>query len=292
MLKSREELIDNKPSDIKVNHTNYSLLMTVYDKEKPEFLYQSIQSIVDQTVKTDDFVLVCDGKLNKALENVINEFEKNYPTVFNVIKLEKNVGIGEATNIGLKHCKNELIAKMDSDDISHRDRCAIQLDLFNKYPNLSIIGTDISEFEDEVDNIVSIRSLPPSHEKICTFAKRRSPFNNQTIMYKKQDVLTAGGYSPYVRCEDYDLFVRVISAGFQTMNINKSLVNYRLTDDSFKKRASFKNTKSFISVRWKIYKSGYSSFFDFFIPCLGQICISVLPITIIKRIYKKFLRKM
>ncbi len=275
----------------KGNYSNYSVLMAVYNKEKPEFLYQSIQSIINQTVKTDDFVLVCDGELTKALDDVICEFKNNHPTVFNVLKLERNVGIGNATNIGLKHCKNDLIAKMDSDDISHKDRCAIQLDFFNKHTDLSIVGTDISEFEDEINNIVSVRSLPANHEKICTFAKRRSPFNNQTIMYKKQDILVAGGYSSYARCEDYDLFVRVISSGFKTMNINKPLVSYRLTSDSFKKRASFKNTKSFISVRWKIYKSGYNSFYDFLITCFTQVVISFLPLRIRKWFYREFLRK-
>ena len=102
---------------------NYSVLMSVYHKEKAEFLREALDSIWNQTVQTDDFVLVCDGPLNEELDSVIAEHEKAHPGVLHVIRLEKNGGLGNALNIGIKQCKNELIARMDSDDISYPDRC-------------------------------------------------------------------------------------------------------------------------------------------------------------------------
>lgn len=274
-----------------INYAEYSVLMSVYEKENPEFLNQSVQSMLNQTKKTNDFVLVCDGILNDALYRVVDNFCKEYPEVFNVIQLNSNLGIGSAANIGLSQCKNELVAKMDSDDISHKNRCAIQLAAFNEHPDITIIGTDISEFEGDIDNISSVRCLPAQHQEIYKFAKRRSPFNNQTIMFKKKSIMAVGGYSSLKRCEDYDLFVRVLSAGYKAMNINQPLVSYRLTPNAIRRRGTLVNTKSFILVRWKIFKSGYSSFLDFLIPCLAQLALNIMPIRLQKYIYRKFLRK-
>lgn len=275
----------------KTKDTTYSVLMSVYHREKPEYLRQSIQSMLDQTAMTNDFVLVCDGKLTDNLYKVINAYEEKYPDIFNVVHIDKNMGVGYAANIGLSHCKNELVAKMDSDDISNKKRCELQLEVFNKHPDITLVGTSINEFEGEPDNIVSVRSLPTSHEEICRFAKRRSPFNNQTIMFKKTDIITVGGYASINRCEDYDLFVRILDAGYKSININKPLVNYRLTSDTFKRRGTLENTKNFISIRWNIYKRGYSSFIDFVLPSLTQIFILILPIKLRKLIYKVFLRE-
>ena len=101
----------------------YSVLMSVYKKEKAEFLKEAIESIQKQSKKTDDFVLVCDGELNESLDKVILDKKEEMGDVLNVIRLKENVGLGKALNVGLEYCKNEYIARMDSDDISVPDRC-------------------------------------------------------------------------------------------------------------------------------------------------------------------------
>lgn len=102
---------------------NYSVLMSVYFKESPEYLKQAIESIQAQTVPTDDFVLVCDGPLNDALDAVIAAKQQEMGSALNVVRLARNGGLGNALNKGIKHCKNELVARMDSDDIAYFDRC-------------------------------------------------------------------------------------------------------------------------------------------------------------------------
>ena len=104
-------------------YTNYSVLMSVYFKEKPDFLRQSMESILNQTVKTNNFILVCDGPLNEGLDAVIAEMQTKFGEVLHVVRLEKNGGLGNALNEGMKHCKNELVARMDSDDISKSIDC-------------------------------------------------------------------------------------------------------------------------------------------------------------------------
>ena len=104
-------------------YREYSVLMSVYHKEKPEYLRQAIESIQSQTLPTDDFVLVCDGPLNPELDAVIVTKQQEMGDSLNVVRLAKNGGLGNALNEGIKHCKNELVARMDSDDIAYPDRC-------------------------------------------------------------------------------------------------------------------------------------------------------------------------
>ena len=126
--------------------SEYSALMSVYHKEKPEYLKQAIESIQAQTLLTDDFVLVCDGPLNDALDGVISAKQQEMGTVLNVVRLTKNGGLGNALNEGIKHCKNELIARMDNDDIAYPDRCEKQLAVFDEHPEVSICSGIVEEF--------------------------------------------------------------------------------------------------------------------------------------------------
>lgn len=269
---------------------NYSVLMSVYYKEKAEFLRASIKSMLDQTVPPDDFVIVCDGSLTAELDKTINEFCSQKPTLFQIVRSEKNVGIGAAANLGLKYCKNDLVAKMDSDDISRPDRCERQLKVFRQIPELAIVGGQLSEFEDTPEHVVAIRKVPLNHEDILTFSKRRMPFNNQTVMYRKQAVFEAGGYSPLKRCEDYDLYVRMLRKGYFVNNLPQVLVDYRLNKEALQRRGMMTNFKAFTIVRWRMYRSGFSSLIDFLIPCLAQLFISLSPYKLKAAFYKRWLR--
>ena len=173
---------------------DYSVLMSVYYKEKAEYLKTAMRSMFDQTFPTNDFVLVCDGKLTDDLNAVINEMKNAYPDILNVIRLPQNSGLGNALNEGLKYCKYELVARMDSDDISLRDRCEKQIKFFEKYSELSIISGTVIEFENKIDNIVGKRLLPTTNEEIKKFMKKRNPFNHPAVMFKKTAVEKSGGY--------------------------------------------------------------------------------------------------
>ena len=118
--------------------TPYSVLMSVYFKESPEYLRTSIESIRGQSASTNDFVVVCDGPLTSELDAVLEEEQEKFGSVLHVLRLEKNEGLGNALNKGLKLCKNELVARMDSDDISRPERCEKQIELFERYPEISL----------------------------------------------------------------------------------------------------------------------------------------------------------
>lgn len=118
---------------------NYSVLMSVYSKEKAKYLRESIDSMLNQTVPPQDFVVVCDGILGDELYQVIYEKKQQQSECFQIVQLPENRGLGEALKEGLAYCRNELVARMDSDDISAPKRCEWQLNAF-KEKNVSIVG--------------------------------------------------------------------------------------------------------------------------------------------------------
>lgn len=230
--------MDNKGMEIK-----YSVLMSVYYKENAEYLRAAMDSIWEQTVKTDDFVLVCDGILTQELNAVVAEMEKEHSEL-QVIRLEKNGGLGNALNKGIKHCKNDLVARMDSDDISRLDRCERQIGIFSIHPEISIVSGIVEEFTTSTEIVETRRVLPEEQEDILAFAKKRNPFNHPCVMYKKSAVEAAGGYQDFYLLEDYFLWVRMLQRGYVGYNLQEPLLWMRAGAEMYRRRSGWKYAKS------------------------------------------------
>lgn len=267
---------------------NYSILMTVYKGEDPQFFIEAIDSMLAQTVKTDDFVIVCDGPLTPELDKVIDDYTAANEGLFNIVRLEENKGVGYASAQGVLQCKNELIAKMDSDDISHPDRCEKQLACFEKEPALAVVGSYILEFQNDEPERTSIRKVPITQEKIFKYSKSRSPFNNPTVMYRKSVLLAVGNYTDLRRCEDYELYTRILHAGHITMNIPECLLDYRIAGNTYSKRNNYIYIKQ---SRMMSYKLGHSNMFDVFIACASHLAVCILPVKVRAFIYEKLIRR-
>ena len=274
-----------------MNNMDYSVLMSVYAKEKPEYLRQSMQSMFDQTVPTNDFVLVCDGSLTDELDKVIYGFKKLYPKILGIIRIKENKGLGIALNVGLRFCKNELVARMDSDDISRKDRCEKQLAIFENEPDIDIVSGTVEEFVDTPRNIIAKRVLPEYHKDIVNFAKFRSPFNHPCVMFKKSAVMAAGGYRDLKYCEDYYLWVRMIINGARGYNISEPILRMRSGDDMYKRRGG----KIYASNQKKLlrymYKSRFIIFSEYIINYTVRMVSCFIPSGSRKTIYQKFLRR-
>ncbi|MGX7058994.1 glycosyltransferase [Vagococcus humatus] len=268
----------------------YSVLMSLYIKEKPEYLTEAIESMVNQTLKPDEIIIVKDGPITFQLQEVLDHFTNRYPNLFNIIGYETNRGLGLALNFGLNHCKNDLVARMDTDDISKLDRCEKQVLFFENHPEISILGSAIDEFNGNINNITGRRVVPITSDEIYTFAKRRSAFNHPTVMYKKSDVLKFGGYDDLKRNQDVDLFGRMLYGGCLASNFENSLLWFRADDDLAKRRKSWENSRSYINTIKKFWKMGYASFVDYLVVAMGQSIMYICPIGLQKILYKKFLR--
>lgn len=272
-------------------YTNYSVLMSVYYKEKPEYLKQAIESIQNQTISTDDFVLVCDGQLSSELNQVIKEKQLEMGNNLNVVRLEKNGGLGNALNEGIKQCKNELVARMDSDDIAYQTRCEKQLGVFNSHPEVSICSGIVEEFTITPD-AVDARRVPPEHnEEIIEFAKKRNPFNHPCVMYKKSAVEAVGSYQDFYLLEDYYLWLRMLMAGYQGYNIQEPLLHMRAGSELYKRRAGWKYAKTQTRLFRFMKDKGFISEKRYVKSCVIRSGSALAPNWLRKMMFERVLRK-
>lgn len=275
----------------KSSYPRYSALMSVYTKDKTEYLEFSIQSMLDQTVPPSEFVLVKDGPISAELSHVIQKFEDSNPSLFHVVALPQNVGLGPALAIGVKECHNELVARMDSDDYSVPERCQKELDCFLKDPHLDAVGCNVNEFIDDVGTVTAHRVVPECHKEIYKFAKRRCPLIHPTIIFKKSAVLQCGNYQNIRLCEDYDLLVRMLKHGSKFYNVQQYLFYVRVDKEVYKRRGGVCYAQTMVSFKRGMYRTGFSSFQDFFISAGGHLLVCLMPNVLRGLFYKAFLRK-
>lgn len=281
-------MIDSELSKIK-----YSVLMSVYNKESIDSLRESMDSVFNQTIICNEFVLIEDGPLTDELDSLIEKYKKKYNSILKIVKLEKNVGLGLALNRGITECRNELIARFDSDDISVKDRCEKQLREFVNNPNLDLIGSNHIEFVDSIKNKESYtyKNLPCSNEEIKKYARKRNPFSHSAVMYKKSKVLEAGNYRSYYYVEDYDLWVRMIKNNCICQNINEYLSYVKVSEDLYKRRGGIKYLKSLMKFKNEQLKTGFYSFGDYIKSSFAHIVVCLMPGSLRQLVYKKLLRK-
>lgn len=268
----------------------FSVLMSIYYKEKPEYFDRAMKSIWDeQTIKPNEIILVFDGPLTDELYLYIDKWKEKIGKLLKTFPLEKNVGLGDALNIGIKYCSNELIARMDTDDISSPHRFEKQLKIF-KEKEIDVCSAFISEFEDDENNIISYRKIPEEHNDIIKYSKTRSPINHIPVMFKKTAIEKAGGYKKMMLLEDYFLWVRLILRGAQFYNIQESLANVRSGCEQLKRRRGLKYAISEFNLQKEFLKIGFVTPLEFIRNLCIRTTAKMLPFFIIKVIYS-FLRK-
>ena len=272
-------------------YEKYSVLMSVYFKEKPEYLTQAIESIQAQTFPTDDFVLVCDGLLSEELDAVIDVKQREMGQTLNVVRLAKNVGLGNALNEGIKHCKHELVARMDSDDIAYPDRCEKQITVFNIHPEVSICSGVGEVFTTDPDTVDTRRVPPETNAEIVEFAKKRNPFNHPCVMYKKSAVEAVGSYQDFYLLEDYYLWLRMLMAGCQGYNIQEPLLHMRAGSDMYLRRAGWKYAKTQAKLFKFMKQQGFIRNGQYIKSCLVRSGSALAPNWLRKFMFKKVLRK-
>lgn len=268
----------------------YSVLTTIYAKENPDYLKQSIDSMLAQTIPPNQYVLVEDGPLTPELEAVINQYSTKY-SIFKIIKLAVNSGCGPASIAGMKACTNDLIARIDSDDISLPNRCELELAMFEKEPDLVVVGSDMYEFEEDPNHITAIKKMPTTPDKIYQFGKRRNPFNHSTVMMRKSLVEKYGGYAPIRRALDLELFTKLLLNGCKCRNIAKPLVKFRAGHARMERRKNWSNLKCDLSVYKRNYEQKYMSLLDYGYVVFRQIVLFIMPVRIANTIYNKLYRQ-
>ena len=265
--------------------------MSIYYKEKPEYLRQCFDSLLNQTVQANEWVIVKDGPLTEELEQVLHEYENKNPNLIKYVTFEKNQGLGLALRAGVPACSNELIARMDTDDICREDRFEVQLKEFLKDHNLDICGSHIKEFDENPEKCHSIRKVPLNNEEIIQYQRRRSAYNHVTVMFKKNSVLKSGNYEDAPLMEDDMLWTRMILAKCKGKNVDEYLVYVRTGLSMIERRGGWSYFKKYKASRKKVYELGLASYWDYIYTLIVQLIVALVPTSIRKFVFEKALRE-
>ena len=293
-MKKEKAIITNQTIDNEVKknkYPKYSVLMSVYYKENPEWFDKSIKCMFEQTIKPSEFVLVEDGKLTKELYEIVEKYKTEYLNKFKVVELEKNCGLGPALKRGIEECSNEFIARMDSDDYCLPNRIEKEFEVFERNPDLGIVGTNVSEFIGTTDNVICNVILPETNDEIIKFSKKRNPFRHPSILFKKSAVLKAGNYREYYLCEDYDMWLRMIRSGCKCYNIQEILVYMRIGEDFYKRRGGHKYFKSIKKFKKEQLNNGYFTTIEYYKTIIPHAVVCYMPNFMRDFIYKNLLRR-
>jgi hypothetical protein len=188
-------------------HEPFTLLVSVYEGDRPEYLRRALRSAVDeQTVRPDQVVIVRDGPVRDELARCVDELRRRSPVPVTYVPLPDNLGLGPALDEGLA--------------VSWFD----------------IVGAGLLEFVTDTDDIVGQRVPPTDPGQIQRYARMHDPFNHPTVIYRRRAVLAAGGYGELRLMEDYALFARMLAGGARAVNVAEPLVYYRVGAEAFKRR--------------------------------------------------------
>lgn len=269
----------------------FSVLLSVYFKEKPEYLKRSLESVFANTFAPTEVVLVQDGPLTKELELVISNFCSSYPKQMKIVKFSNNRGLGAALADGVHACTYDLIARMDTDDICHKNRFERQISYLMEHPEIDLVGANIVEYDENMTNALSSKIVPETDFLIKQYIKKRNPFNHMSVVFRKSKILEAGNYQAMLYFEDYYLWCRLFQLGCGFHNIQDPLLDVRGGVSMISRRGGYSYIKCIYRFQKAIYQLNIISFFDFLTNLIIRSCVSIIPKSFRKKIYQTKLRK-
>ena len=202
-----------------------SILMGVHRAKDFDCLRHSVQSILDQKYQKWELIIIDDGSRSPELSDVLRELSLLDDRII-VLDYKDNRGLAYALNYGLARARGRYIARQDDDDCSNSDRLSIQVKCLDANPDISIVGTNATLYDkDGTWGALKMPAFPTSNDFLWN-----SPFIHPSVMMRRNDLQSVGGYrvaKETIRCEDYDLFMRMYAAGFKGMNLQKKMYLYQ-----------------------------------------------------------------
>ncbi|WP_071142548.1 glycosyltransferase [Acidaminococcus timonensis] len=267
----------------------FSALISIYKNENPTFLRESLDSILNNTIQPDEIVMVKDGPLTPELENVLREYQET-TGLFHFVIHKKNQGLGIALRDGLLECRNEIVARMDTDDICHPERFQKQLEFLRTHPDIAVIGTNVEEFSSDFHHPDQLVIYPTGSRNIIEFAKKRNPMRHPSVMFRKSAVMASGNYRHFLWFEDYDLCIRMLLHGYKMQNLQEALLYCRADKDLFKRRGGMQYLKQDISFQKFMLSAGFINNIQFALNCTTRSIVRIMPNHMREWFYKIFLR--
>ena len=260
------------------------------EKKIPEFLRQSIESMLNQTLPFSDFVLVCDGPLSHELNEVITWAQKQMGEKFQLIRLKENKGLGNALHVGVPRCRCSVIARMDSDDISRPDRCERQFRIIER-DGYDLVSGTLQEFSRKPGDMDRLRVLPRTSEEILQYAKKRNPFNHPCMMFRREAVLHAGNYQDFPGFEDYYLWVRMLRKGCKGYNVQEVILDMRTGNGMYDRRGGRVVSSLGTAFPEISYCKKFITRKEYIKNCLVRTTVGMIPGGAREKFYHLFIKK-
>lgn len=235
-----------------------SVLLPVWAGDDADHLAAAFGSVVDgQTRRPDQVVIVRDGPVGVGLQQRIDELAGGSPVPVDVVALARNGGLGPALDAGLAACRHEFVARMDADDISLPHRFATQLPIMEG--GIDLLGSGLLEFGSDLDDVVGTRTPPVEPADIRARSRFASPFNHPTVVYRRELVLSVGGYTDFALMEDYLLWAKMIMAGARVANVAEPLVAYRVGDGAYARRGGWAQLRAELALQRRFRELGFTT---------------------------------
>lgn len=264
----------------------FSVLIPLYKNDRADQVKECLESIRCQTLKADEVLILVDGPISDDLKDVIENSR------YRVQYFEQNRGLPHVLNDGIKLAQNEIILRMDADDIAVPDRFEKQIAYLEYYQDVVVLGGQVQEFLNSMKNLKGIRAVPINKEEIKKFARWRNPFNHPTVAFKKSIIESIGGYNTEaISFEDYDLWLRVISKGYNVANLPGVLCYMRVNDAFIKRRAGFDYLLREFYLLKKMLSYNLIDLPYFILLCFVRLPLRLLPVSLLKVLYRAVLRK-
>lgn len=271
-------------------YPEFSVLMSLYIKEKAEYFDECMQSILRQTVVPTEIVIVFDGPITEELREAVEKYKVDNPGWIKTVENKENKGLGLALADGVPACSYELIARMDTDDISREDRFEKQLSFMTDNPDIDICGSYIQEFDGVPENVLAVRKVPLNHDEIAEYQRTRTAVNHVSAIFKKTAVLKAGNYEDCLLLEDDMMWIKLLKSGAKFANIPENLVYVRTGNAMIERRGGWDYYKKYKNGRKKILETGYISKWDYYKTIFAQLVVALVPKRIRFFIFTKLLR--
>lgn len=268
----------------------FSVLISVYADDSSVTLRAALDSVINQSTTPDEIVLVKDGPLSEELDKTIKDLKSEYPDIFTIVSISRNVGLGRALDIGLESCSNSLVARMDADDISVKNRFSLQLQYLQQNPNVALVGGYMREDTRMASKSDFIRQVPLTPEEVEETAHIRNPMNHPTVLFRKNAVESAGGYQDLRSIQDYDLWVRMLTKGYKLANIPEVLVTTNGDTSFYQRRGGIKYLKTEVAVQKRFVDYGFLTPFEMIRNLLIRVPVRLLPNNIRSKLYQSILR--
>lgn len=277
-----------KKMEIKMT-ADFSVLMSVYDKEKPEWFREALESVVSQSCQPGEVLIMQDGPLTAELDSVLAEYQGRYPFI-RTVAMKEHVYLGRALAAGVENCRYELIARMDTDDLARPNRFELQFKYMQEHPAVAAVGGYMEEFFDGTD-FRQTKTMPLEPDEVRRYARYRNPLNHMTVMFRRSAVLEAGNYRHFPFLEDYDLWARMLGKGDILANIPEVLVDARTSADLYKRRGGWSYFKRYVTHRGNQRKEGLLTGKEYVISLVLCFGMTMQPAFLRKMAYRKLLRR-